>query len=101
MLKLAMLSAALVLFASPAFGQETPGAGTVSIERLAHRGTGCRPGTVAQSIASDNRQFTLLFSDYLVDTSSRGGRPARKHCDLDVDVHVPEGWQFTVYGVQV
>lgn len=78
---------------------ETPPAGDVGIKTVSYSGSGCRPGSVAYSIAGDRQAFTLLYSDYTVETRTRQGRPARKHCDIELELTAPEGWAFTVFGV--
>lgn len=95
------LLALLFAAATSAMAQDRPTSSEVGLEAITYRGSGCRQGTVAQTISPDTQAFTLLFSDYLVDTSPRDGRPARRACDIDVTMRVPAGWSFTVYGLQV
>ena len=91
----------MLLVATTATAQNLPPAGQFGLEALTYRGSGCRSGTVASSITADAQAFTLLFSDYLVDTSPRDGRPARRACDVDVTMKVPAGWSFTIFGLQI
>lgn len=75
-----------------------PGFGIVSV---AYQGTGCAPGTVTTQVSPDGQALTVMFSDYAIDTSSRGGRPARKVCQLNLGLRRPEGWSLAVSGMQV
>ena len=90
----------LAVITDVATADEFPGQ-EVSIQGFTYRGTGCKQGSVASNIATDGKAMTVLFSDYIVDTSPRDGRPARKACDIDVKLKTPSGWSFAVFGVQV
>jgi hypothetical protein len=92
--------AAIAIITDVAVGDEFPGQ-EVTIQELKHRGTGCRDGSVAHNISPDGKAMTLLFADYVVDSSERDGRPSRKACDIDVKMKIPSGWAFTLFGVQV
>ena len=74
------------------------GFGIIAVD---YRGTGCTRGTVTTSVAADAQAFTVMFSDYAIDTSARGGRPGRKVCILDLGLRVPPGWSLAVNGVQM
>lgn len=90
----------LAVITDVATADEFPGQ-DVSIQSFNYRGTGCKQGTVASNVASDGKAMTLIFSDYIVDSSARDGRPARKACDIDVKLKTPSGWSFAVFGVQI
>jgi hypothetical protein len=100
----------LVALAVPAFA-DSPDPSQIYIEKIKHTGTGCRPGSVASQISPDAQAFTLLYDDYIVDTSNRGGghsedsRPgsnaAQKACNLTIDMHVPAGWSFALFSLDV
>ncbi len=101
--------AALALIAVPAFA-ESPNPSEIFIEKVMYNGTGCRPGSVASQLSGDAQAFTLLFDDYIVDTSKKGKpdpdsspepMPAQKACNIVLDMHVPPGWSFALFSVDV
>jgi hypothetical protein len=96
-----MISLGLPVLAVTAYGQDDFPANEVRIESIQHAGSGCRPGSVASNISPDAMAMTVLFSDYIVDTSDRNGRPARKNCDLQIKLKVPAGWAFSILGHHV
>lgn len=71
------------------------------IESVEYQGTGCRPGTVAHNVSTDAQTFSLIFSDYMIDTSVRSGRPMRKACSINLRLRSPRKWSFAIYGVQL
>ncbi len=100
----AFLLAAVRVFA------ESPDPSQIFIEKIKYNGSGCRPGSVASHLAADAKAFTLLFDDYIVDTSHKGKpdpdsspepTPVQKSCQIAVDMHVPSGWSFALFSVDV
>ncbi|GAB3796066.1 DUF4360 domain-containing protein [Micromonospora zhanjiangensis] len=69
----------------------------VVIDLVAMAGSGCRPGTAAVAVSPDNTAFTTIYSDYLVQAGP-GISPTegRKNCQLNVLVHVPQGFTFAI-----
>ncbi len=89
--------AALLLSNAAASAQYAPPAGSVTIKKILFNGTGCPIGTVAQNISTDNKAFTLTFSDFIAETGP--GLPlsaGRKNCTLTAVLSVPAGWQYSV-----
>lgn len=74
---------------------------TPTIEGLDYRGSGCREGTVVSNMSPDGQAFTLIFSDYTVDSSVHSGRARRRSCDLVLKVAVPQNKSFAVFSFQV
>lgn len=104
-----MLGLSLWMVAVPVFA-ESPDPSQIFIEKIKYQGSGCRPGSVASQVAGDAQAFTLLFDNYVVDTSNRGKPdpdsspepiPAMKACNIAVDMHVPEGWSFALFSFDV
>jgi hypothetical protein len=102
----------MALVAAVAARAESPDPSQIYIEKINHNGNGCRPGSVASLVAPGAEAFTLLFDDYIVDTSNRGhrdrdedrepgGNAAQKHCNISLDMHVPDGWAFTLHTLDV
>ncbi|KAH8681777.1 hypothetical protein BX600DRAFT_544282 [Xylariales sp. PMI_506] len=70
----------------------------VTIEGIAYAGSGCNAGSVAGALSDDLSTITLLY-DSFVAQSGEGISPAeaRKNCQLNVQVKLPSGWQFSVF----
>ncbi len=64
------------------------------------QGNGCRPGTVGQNISSDQKAFTLTFSEFIAELSATTTKKdERKNCKLTFDTEQDEGWEYAVVGV--
>jgi hypothetical protein len=77
-----------------------PNPDEVYVNNIVHAGTGCPVGTVATDISEDAKAFTLLFDQYLVEAGP--GIPlseSRKFCQVTLNLHVPQGWSFTIFDV--
>ena len=69
----------------------------VVIDLIAMAGSGCRPGTADVAVSPDNTAFTVIYSDYLAQVGP--GVPVadgRKNCQINVLVHVPQGFTFAI-----
>jgi hypothetical protein len=77
-----------------------PDPSDVYVESISYGGSGCPQGTVGQSISDDRTVFTLIYDQFV---ASRGpGVPLSesfKECDIHLNLHVPQGWQFSITGV--
>lgn len=63
-----------------------------SLEVLAQKGSGCRPGTIEDpTYDEDGKMFNLVYDDFTVD----GGQS--KYCQLSLKVHVPAGISYAIY----
>jgi hypothetical protein len=66
-------------------------------------GSGCPAGTATASadVASDNTSFTVHYTNF---TAKAGGGAsaldARKNCQINVLVHVPQGFTYAIAGVE-
>lgn len=93
-------AAALLTLASASAFADAPNPNEVYINSIVFAGTGCPAGTVAGNISEDARAFTLLFDSYTVQAGPGILPPEnRKACNLNVDIHVPNGWQYTLFTV--
>lgn len=64
------------------------------------QGRGCNPQTVAIDIASDQRAFTVTFSEFIAELSaSTNRREEQQSCRLIFDTEHAEGWEYTIVGV--
>lgn len=78
-------------------GPTPPPADQVVIDLIAMAGSGCRPGTADVAVSPDNTAFTVIYSDYLAQAGV--GVPVaegRKNCQINVLVHVPQGFTFAI-----
>lgn len=97
------LLASSVLTAGPASASpimNNPPPDEVVIDLVAMAGSGCRPGSADVAVSPDNTAFTTIYSDYLVQAGP--GIPVtegRKNCQLNVLVHVPNGYTFAIVKV--
>jgi hypothetical protein len=76
---------------------QAPNPSEVFVERINFAGSGCPAGSVAGSISSDAQVFTLLFDSF--EASVGPGVPfteGRKNCQLDVKLHYPQGFSYTL-----
>jgi hypothetical protein len=76
---------------------EVPNPNQVHINGIQHGGPGCKQGTVAAYLSEDAQAFTLMFDEYAA-SQSVGSSPAeaRKFCNISVDLHIPQGFQYTI-----
>lgn len=92
-----------LLFISPASGDGflddpvPPPDDQIVIDIVTVNGSGCPPGSAAVAVAPDNTAFTVTYSTYLAQVGV-GSRPTdfRKNCQLNVLVHVPQGFTYGV-----
>ncbi len=80
---------------------ETPDPNEVYIDgSIAYAGSGCPADTVAGFIADDAKAFTLAFDSYFAEAGPGVSRRYnRANCTLQIPIHIPNGWTFTVYRV--
>jgi hypothetical protein len=84
---LTILSAPAVLRAQSGANPNQP-----FIESISYGGTGCPQGSVGSSMANDRLSFTLIFDSFVASTGvNTPATEARKNCQLNVNVHVPNG----------
>jgi len=69
----------------------------IVIDIVTVNGSGCPPGSAAVAVAPDNTAFTVTYSTYLAQVGV-GSKPTdfRKNCQLNVLVHVPQGFTYGV-----
>jgi hypothetical protein len=97
----ALLVASAVLTASPAVAYTPqitdPPDDRIVVELITVNGSGCPAGTAAVAVAPDNTAFTVTYSQYMA-LVGLGSTPTdfRKNCQLNVLVHVPQGFTFAI-----
>lgn len=69
----------------------------IVIDVVTINGSGCPAGTAAVAVSPDNRAFTVTYSQYLAQVGV-GANPTdfRKNCQLNVAVHVPQGFTYAI-----
>ncbi|MFF7444632.1 MULTISPECIES: DUF4360 domain-containing protein [unclassified Streptomyces] len=93
--------AALLTTALPAHGPsdgfEDPPPDKIVIKVATVNGSGCPQGTTAVAVSEDNTAFTVTYSDYLAQAGGGSDPTAfRKNCQLNLIVHVPQGFTYAV-----
>ncbi|WP_217240522.1 DUF4360 domain-containing protein [Streptomyces sp. AC555_RSS877] len=92
----ALLTAALPA-QSPSSGFEDPPPDKIVIKVATVNGSGCPQGTAAVAVSEDNTAFTVTYSDYLAQAGGNSDPTAfRKNCQLNLLVHVPQGFTYAV-----
>jgi hypothetical protein len=69
----------------------------IVIDLVTVNGSGCPAGTAAVAVSPDNTAFTVTYSEYLAQVGV-GAKPTdfRKNCQLNVAVHVPQGFTYAI-----
>ncbi|GAB3492959.1 DUF4360 domain-containing protein [Amycolatopsis cihanbeyliensis] len=69
----------------------------IVIDVVTVNGSGCPPGSAAIAVSSDNKAFTVTYSEYLAQVGV-GAKPTdfRKNCQLNLVVHVPQGFTYAI-----
>lgn len=69
----------------------------IVIDVVTVNGTGCPAGTAAIAVSPDNTAFTITYSAYtaLVGVGA-GATDWRKNCQLNIVVHVPQGFTYAI-----
>jgi hypothetical protein len=98
----ALAVSALALAAVAAVAHADPDPSQVYIESFNHQGDGCPAGTTALNLSPDRQAMTVIFNSYYVE----GGTQSSLHreevltvCLMNIAMHVPPAWQFTVQQV--
>ncbi|PWI18603.1 DUF4360 domain-containing protein [Streptomyces sp. Act143] len=94
----ALLTTALPAQAATSSGGfEDPPPDKIVIKVATVNGSGCPAGTTAVAVSEDNTAFTVTYSDYLAQAGGGSDPTAfRKNCQLNLIVHVPQGFTYAV-----
>jgi hypothetical protein len=96
---LALIAASLVASTPASAGNilDDPPSDHIVIDLVAMAGSGCRPGTADVAVSPDNKAFTAIYSEYLAQAGPGiATTEGRKNCQLNVLVHVPQGFTFAI-----
>ncbi|RJQ66885.1 DUF4360 domain-containing protein [Pseudonocardiaceae bacterium YIM PH 21723] len=79
---------------------DAPPPGSITVNVVTVNGSGCRPGTATVAVSGDRKSFTVTYSEYLA-KAGRGttSTDRRKDCQLNLEVHVPEGHTYAIQKV--
>ncbi|MER8010949.1 DUF4360 domain-containing protein [Streptomyces sp. NPDC101209] len=76
---------------------DNPPPDKIVIDVATVNGSGCPAGTAAVAVAPDNTAFTVTYSQYLAQAGGNSDPTAfRKNCQLNLIVHVPQGFTYAV-----
>lgn len=89
--------AAFALLIPAVASAQSPNPNEVYVQSITYGGSGCPQGSVGSSFANDRKSFTLIFDSFVA--SQGPGVPVtenRKNCQMSVNLHVPNGFQFSI-----
>ncbi len=96
---LALIASSLIAGSPASAGNilDDPPTDQIVIDLVAMAGSGCRPGTADVAVSPDNTAFTAIYSEYLAQAGPGiASTEGRKNCQLNVLVHVPQGFTFAI-----
>jgi hypothetical protein len=74
-----------------------PSGHEVEIRGFTYGGTGCPQGSLSSQISDDKTVLTLLYDKFTAQ-AGKNIQPVerRKNCQVNVKIHFPQGWQFSI-----
>jgi hypothetical protein len=98
---MALFSSLLVSSPASAVGfldlPSPPPTDKIVIDVATVNGSGCPAGTAAIAVSADNTAFTVTYSNYMAQVGvGAGPTDFRKNCQLNLVVHVPQGFTYAV-----
>jgi hypothetical protein len=95
-----LTTTALPAQAAPSSSFDNPPPDKIVIKVATVNGSGCPQGTTAVAVSEDNTAFTVTYSDYLAQAGGDSNSTAfRKNCQLNLIVHVPQGFTYAIASV--
>jgi len=74
-----------------------PPSDRIVIDLVTVNGSGCPAGTAALAVSPDNTAFTVTYSNYMAQVGvGSTSTDWRKNCQLNIIVHVPQGFTYAV-----
>jgi hypothetical protein len=96
---LVLLAASTLSLAAPA-PPTGPNPNDVFIKSFTYAGSGCPVGSVANATDAAKDVLTLIYSNYVASIGpGTTVTDHRKNCQVNLDVHYPQGWQFSLFSV--
>lgn len=90
-----------LLFTVSAWSQEAPQG--ASIMNVTLSGSGCNNATAGVSISPDAKDLSILFDEFFLNADATNVNPrnlrSEVQCTVNMDVHIPRGWQMALVAV--
>jgi hypothetical protein len=84
-------------FGAGATDVAAPEGGQVTLDVQTVNGSGCPAGTAAVAMLPDNSGFRIVYTEFrAADGGSAGPTDLRKNCQVNLLVHIPQGFTFAV-----
>jgi hypothetical protein len=79
--------------------RDAPSGHEVQISGFTYNGAGCPRNTVSSVLSDDLTTMTLIYGDAFTAQAGKGIEPKErlKNCQVNVKLHFPQGWQFSVF----
>ncbi len=78
--------------------RDGPSGHEVSITGFAFGGSGCPAGSVGSILSSDLTTLTLIYDSFIAQAGPNiEPKERRKNCQINVRLHFPQGWQFSIF----
>ncbi|KAK4238516.1 hypothetical protein C8A03DRAFT_15021 [Achaetomium macrosporum] len=90
---------ASVAVAAPTLAErDGPSGHEVQIQGFTYGGSGCPANTVGSMLSDDRTTLTLIYDQFIAQ-AGKGIEPKerRKNCQVNVKLHYPQGWQYSVF----
>jgi len=69
----------------------------ITVDVRTVNGSGCPAGTASVRTSSDNTAFRVTYQNYVaIDGPGGGPTDFRKNCQLNLGIHVPQGFTFAI-----
>jgi hypothetical protein len=72
---------------------------TLELGYPTYGGNGCPQGSASVNLDPGAQTLSILFDQYQVEAGVDGRRLDRKSCNLRVPIRIPQGWSFSIIGV--
>ncbi len=97
MLKNLSIPIILSLLSLPAFADDRPDPGSVTIGTPSMGGSGCPQGSTATVLSPDSTSLSILFDSYHVEAGKSSGKTIdRKTCDMVIPIKIPQGYGLSL-----
>jgi len=94
----------IALFAGVAVAAPTlterdgPSGHEVEIRAFTYGGSGCPGGSVGSMLSTDLTTLTLIYDKFIAQSGPGiQSTEYRKNCQVNVKLHYPQGWQFSIF----
>ncbi len=71
------------------------------ITNISYSGSACPEGSLANNISPDGDAFTVMYANFLVDSSLSQGVPTKKSCAIEVELSPSSRGSFAVFQVDM